>query len=164
MPTIVLPVLTYEVIEGAANKVMRVNCSRPNFVVEDITQKRSPVPIMLHSAITCNITYPEVEPLTSTSGKMRESALYQVVNWLCIDDCCGTFTSWYLSGDWGTIDWQLSNAFAYKSTAALFPILLPNHPTTEITDIHRQELRLSYAGIDAIFIPHHCDILSECIF
>ena len=104
MPTVVLPILTDEVINGAADKVMGAHCSRTVSVVEDITPKFSSVPIMLHSTTTFNIIQPTVEPLTSTSGEMRESALYQVVNWICIGDCCSAFTSWSLSSDCGTID------------------------------------------------------------
>ena len=106
MLIVVLPILTDEVIKGAADKVMGVHCSRPASVVEGITPKLSSVPIMLHSIITCNITHLTVKSLTNTGGKISEVVLYQVVNWLCTDDCCGAFTSWSLSGDCGTIDWN----------------------------------------------------------
>ena len=79
IPTVVIPILTDDVIERDVDKVMGVYRSRPTFVAEDIAPKLSSDPIMLHSTITCNITHPTVEPLTSTSGEMRKATLYQVV-------------------------------------------------------------------------------------
>ena len=101
--------------------------------------------------------YTTVDPLTNTSAKMRNATAYYVVNWLCIDDVCGSFLHWSISDDCGTIDWKFSNTFTCRSTAILFQILFPNHTITQIGDT----LRLNFAGMDAMFIPYHCGALIE---
>ena len=73
----------------------------------------------------------------------------------------GSFTGWSISGDYGATDWQFDKIYTSQSTATLFPILFPDHPISKLSTLREHSLRLDYTGIDTMFIPYHCGILSN---
>ena len=155
-----VPILTCKMIDKT---VLNVSMSLPPHQPSPSVIHPPPlssVPIMLHSSTSMNMKQTTVGPLTNKSAKMKNATAYHIVDWLCIDDVCGSFIHWSVSDECGTIYWKFSNTFTCKSTAVLFPILFPYHAITQISDTPK----LSFAGLDAMFIPYQCGPLTEWLF
>ena len=134
-PTVDIPILTVTIINGTIDTTTTSQSCQYFSTTENFQPSLSPFLIMLHSSTGRYRLTPTVEPPTNTSGKMKKETLFQVFNWLCIDDVTGSFTSWSISGNYGAINWQFNNIYIRQSTTALLPILFPERPISKLSTL-----------------------------
>ena len=92
---------------------------------------------------------------------MIDVASKKIVHWLCVDDACGSFLAWSLSDRYGITNWQFENYFLSESTMVLFTPLFPCQKYLILSAECSELIFRDYTGMDAIFIPHHSESLSD---
>ena len=91
-PTLDIPILTDTIINRTIDTVTASQSYQSLSAKESSQLSLSSVPSMFHSSTGRYNLSPTVKTPTNISGKMKKATLFQMINWLCIDDVTGLFT------------------------------------------------------------------------
>ena len=101
----------------------------------------------------------DVEP--QVNDHISNIVSQQVVDWLCIDDICGTFTSYAPSTSCNSIHWNYIYWLTSSSNSKLFQLLFPSINILSLSVFNADTPQVNFRGMDSMYISHHCGIVAD---